>query len=151
MMTNKTQTCSICNQDFTGFGNNPSPFSGERCCDSCNGKFVIPLRIYEITKNKTSAVLFKTDGTVQSIKPKDKYFTLDELQGLVGGLIELYPRRINGHLLVCNEEGLILNLKKNQIFFAYSEIQLVGNVLVCPEEIFEKPEEEEEEDDIEQY
>lgn len=85
------------------------------------------------------------DGTVESIKPKDTYFTLEELQALVGGLIELYPRRINGHLIVCNEEGLILELAPNQIFFAYSEILLMGNVLVCPEEIFEKPEEEEDE------
>lgn len=141
----ETKTCAICQQSFSGFGHNPSPFSGERCCDSCNEKFVIPLRIYEITKNENSAILFKTDGTVETIKPKGQYFTLSELQGLVGGLIELYPRRVLGHFVVCNEEGLILNLRPNQIFFAYSEIPLVGNVLLCPEKIFEEPEEEDDE------
>jgi hypothetical protein len=45
-------TCSICRESVEktrfNFGNNPEPFpfeSGQKCCDDCNQRFVIPLRI----------------------------------------------------------------------------------------------------------
>ena len=28
--------CSICNEDFDGFGNNAEPVNDGRCCDNCN-------------------------------------------------------------------------------------------------------------------
>lgn len=140
------KVCDICNKKFEEFGNNPAPFSGNRCCNECNNKLVVPLRIYQVTKDPTSAILFQADGTVRTVKPKDKYFTLKELQTLVGGLIELYPKRIHGHYVVCNEEGLILELEVNNIFRKYSGITLVGDVLVCPVKIFEEQEEDENED-----
>jgi len=37
--------CAICGGDVTGFGNNPEPFPGERCCDDCNDRFVTPTRM----------------------------------------------------------------------------------------------------------
>ena len=37
--------CAICRVAFTGWGHNPSPFEGERCCDDCNARFVIPARL----------------------------------------------------------------------------------------------------------
>ena len=135
--------CSICKRKFEGFGNNPAPFTGERCCDECNTNYVIPLRIYSITKEQKSAVLFKEDGTVETVKPKGKYYTLEELQKLVGGLIELYPARYRDNYIVCDEEGLIKNRKINKPFKALTGIGLVGNVLLCPEAIFEEPEEDE--------
>ena len=34
--------CSICNEDFEGFGNNPNPISTTgRCCDNCNYDVII--------------------------------------------------------------------------------------------------------------
>ena len=36
--------CSICDEEFQGFGNNASPFKGV-CCDECNGMHVIPARM----------------------------------------------------------------------------------------------------------
>ncbi len=83
------EICCICKLPIDGFGNNPAPFKGNRCCDKCNQNYVIPLRIYSISKEPTSAVLFKTDGTVSTIKPKNRYFTLKELQDLVDGLIQI--------------------------------------------------------------
>lgn len=39
-------TCCICGEEFTGYGNNPSPVAEEgKCCDSCNLHFVLPARI----------------------------------------------------------------------------------------------------------
>lgn len=38
--------CCICGHDFTGDGNNPSPYKDSgTCCDICNIMFVIPERI----------------------------------------------------------------------------------------------------------
>lgn len=40
--------CCICGTEYEGIGNNPDPIpheDGERCCDICNYKFVIPIRI----------------------------------------------------------------------------------------------------------
>ena len=48
----KEAFCCICGESLNGYGNNPEPFMSAdkgRCCDSCNLKFVIPLRL-EITK-----------------------------------------------------------------------------------------------------
>lgn len=39
------KTCCICGCEFSGFGNKPDPFPGERCCDDCDNRFVIPARI----------------------------------------------------------------------------------------------------------
>jgi hypothetical protein len=100
--------CDICNKKFSGYGNNPAPLRASICCDECNLKIVMPLRFYESIKEPSNALLFKQDGTITSIKPKDAYFTLKELQALLGGLIELYPKRLHDHLIVCNEEGFLL-------------------------------------------
>ena len=135
-----TFNCLICEKKFIGNMNNSDPFIGGRCCDVCNEKFIIPLRVHEATENKKTAILFKTDGTISYIKPIDNYFTISELQLLVGGNIELYPQKIGGCLIVCNEEGLLINLPKNKLFKIYSAIALVGNILLCPEMIFERPE-----------
>lgn len=40
--------CCLCGKKFIGWGNNPWPVvveEGARCCDECNGKFVIPARL----------------------------------------------------------------------------------------------------------
>ncbi len=44
----KEHFCCICGEPLEGYGNNPEPFMDAdegQCCDACNLKFVIPLRI----------------------------------------------------------------------------------------------------------
>ena len=42
-------TCCICGDDFEGYGNNPSPYKESgKCCDACNRKFVIPVRLMQL-------------------------------------------------------------------------------------------------------
>ena len=43
-------TCSICNEDFEGFGNNAEPINNGRCCDFCNMAVVIPTRLNDVTE-----------------------------------------------------------------------------------------------------
>lgn len=88
------------------------------------------------------AVLFKEDGSVGYLSPKAKYFTLKELQAAVKGLIEIYPASYRNRLIVCNEEGIIRGFKINTTFKLITGIGLLGDVLLCPTEIFEEPEDE---------
>ena len=57
-------------------------------------------------------ILIKTNGQALKITPKSgSKFTLEELQGYVGGYIERIELR--GRFMLVNEEGKIFNLKPN--------------------------------------
>lgn len=140
-MNNKI--CSICKKPLSEYGNNPAPFHGEVCCDDCNTKYVVPLRIYQSIRDPQYALNFKEDGNLETVKPKNKYFALQELQTVVGGYIELYPFRYENKLIVCDEEGLNKHRPVNNLFSNLTSIKLVGDVLLCPTGIFEAPDEEE--------
>ena len=41
-------TCCICGEEVEGYGNNPWPYKETgTCCDACNRKFVLPMRLAE--------------------------------------------------------------------------------------------------------
>jgi hypothetical protein len=44
------KTCSICQQPYTGFGNNAQPVNDGRCCDECNWRIVTPVRIQNLMR-----------------------------------------------------------------------------------------------------
>lgn len=46
------QICSICGDEFEGWGNNAWPINDGKCCDSCNYLFVLPERIKNLQKRK---------------------------------------------------------------------------------------------------
>lgn len=37
--------CVICRRKYKGYGNNALPLIDGQCCDSCNDRLIIPLRI----------------------------------------------------------------------------------------------------------
>lgn len=39
--------CCICNKKITRYGNNAQPFAEGICCDDCNIRVIIPLRLLE--------------------------------------------------------------------------------------------------------
>ena len=45
-------TCSICDSEFEGFGNNAEPINSGRCCDDCNWSLVIPARISQLDNSE---------------------------------------------------------------------------------------------------
>lgn len=131
--------CCICGKEIVGYGNSPSPIAGNRCCDECNMKIVMPVRIFlRSLDNEKHALLIK-EHEVQVVKPKDKYFTLKELQTAVDGYIEILPSCFTTYLDVVNEEGRLKGLYFNKIAYLLFDRDYVGNVLVCPKAIFEKP------------
>ena len=86
--------------------------------------------------NAKGSVWIKTDGTRQVVKPKNgKDFKLEELQGFVGGLIELVYLN-NKRVMVVNEEGLVYDLPFNELASDCCQVAgvdtlIFGDVLVC--------------------
>jgi hypothetical protein len=80
--------------------------------------------------------IIKTDGTIVEAIPKDgKKFSLEELQGAVGGLIQLFTLR-DGRDMWCNDEGKLDGLPANLLATAmwidtYGPYDvIVGDVIV---------------------
>ena len=81
------------------------------------------------------AKLFKVDGTIQDVKPANgKSFTLEELQKMVGGLIQVVPV-FRTKLIVVDEEGRMKNYKHNVIASMLVDGQIngdiVGDMVLC--------------------
>ena len=88
-------------------------------------------------------IQIKSDGTLVKV-PSKEIPTLEDLQALVGGYIEVIPTRItrteNGPMMVVNEEGKLLGLPRNDIatFLGCSathplEDYIVGDVVLVLE------------------
>jgi hypothetical protein len=82
----------------------------------------------------------KADGTEIEVSPNGEFFSLDELQGLVGGLIEVVRvPKFDGDrtTMLVNENGLSLGLRPNEAATKlYAETHtgsalIVGNVVIC--------------------
>ena len=134
----KEKNCDICDKRFNEYVNNPSPIKADICSNECNEKIVVPLRIFQATKNANFALLIATDGTIKTVKPKEKYFNLKELQTNVEGLIEMYPTYWQDNFIVCNEEGLLKDMEYNKLAKLILGVDLVGPVLVVPRPLLEE-------------
>jgi hypothetical protein len=79
------------------------------------------------------AELYKTDGTIRLVEPKNgKCFTLEELHTLVGGYIEVVaiPPWDGSRLAVCDEEGKLKGYPLNELATRDSERRKFGDVAV---------------------
>lgn len=67
--------------------------------------------------SRPKALLYKTDFRIIEITPANGvYFTLEEMQQYVGGLIQIIPLEGEGHddrLLVVHDEGKLIDLSYN--------------------------------------
>ena len=133
--------CSICGKEIVGYGNSIYPLEGRKCCDECNMKVVMPVRIFIRSLPKRNNAMLIKENEVVLVKPDDKYFTLKELQTAVEGYIEVVPSIFRNYLDVLNEEGKLKGKYFNVITYLLLDREYVGNVLICPTKIFEKPEE----------
>jgi len=129
--------CVVCGTAIEGQGNNLSPLKGDTCCDECNMNVVIPLRVFLSGKNTKQALILGEDNKVQFIKPEGRFFTLEQLQQAVRGYIEVHPHKVQNHLILVNEEGLMNQMKPNRLASLAFDIKVVGPVLICPGELME--------------
>jgi len=133
--------CTICGKEIKGYGNSAYPVTEGKCCEDCNMKVVLPVRIFNANINSSEWAMIITPEEVKLVKPNDKYFTLKDLQEIVEGYIEVVASKYAGMLEVVNEEGLLKGLKPNKLAHHILGKNYVGNVLLTPIAIFEKPEE----------
>lgn len=76
--------------------------------------------------------LYRTTGVIETVQPHSaKSFTLDELQGFVGGNIELIPGTGRAHhpSAYCNEEGRLDGLPVNAKASEKFGMELMGDVI----------------------
>jgi hypothetical protein len=86
------------------------------------------------------AKVFKAAGEIVDVRPEDgRYFSLKELQGFVGGSIEMV-RAPAGRVMTVNEtgrlDGAAVNENATRLFVPAGSIgsviwPIVGDVLVC--------------------
>ena len=81
-------------------------------------------------------ILVTTDGEEIIVRPeKSEVFTLEELQALVGGYIEVVPQRVHpDKVYLCDEEGI---LKSKDINFSVTEtigFGVVGDIVIISHE-----------------
>ena len=77
------------------------------------------------------AEIIKTTRERIEVTPKNgKYFTLEEMQAVVGGYIEIVY--LKDKLMIVNEEGRLNRLPLNYLATKmYGKDFIVGDVLVC--------------------
>jgi hypothetical protein len=128
--------CSICHKEIKGYSNNSHPVNLGFCCGTCNDN-VVPLRLFYAGSENSHGLLMKTDGSLELVKPEKRAFTLKELQKMVDGYIEIYPTRNPKYIFLVNEEGILNDLPINRAAQTICNIQVVGNLFICPKKLFE--------------
>jgi hypothetical protein len=53
MASENVHACSICGELRSGAGNDAKPVTHGSCCDDCNEKYVIPVRLEEELRRRT--------------------------------------------------------------------------------------------------
>lgn len=72
----------------------------------------------------------KATGEVIEVTPANgKDFSMEELQGFVGGYFE-FVRVIGGLTMACNEEGVLRNLPRNGWASNIARRPIVGDVVI---------------------
>jgi uncharacterized protein DUF3846 len=88
------------------------------------------------------AKIYHEDGTVTEVVPENGTdFKLDELQKIVGGIVQLVP--LGERVLACNEEGKINNICKpnHKATLEWDRVYgkgtdyMFGNILICDDEM----------------
>lgn len=85
------------------------------------------------TTQQYKAVIFSPDGKISYQEPKGAKFSLEELQGMVGGYMEV----VGEYVVLADEEGRLKGLPLNKQAIRMFSKELVGNVVVVPREVFD--------------
>lgn len=128
--------CQICNKEIKGYDNNAWPIVEGRCCSECNEKLVVPVRLFLAGCLKDKILVLTSDDNQMYLKDVQEELSLKEAQEIVKGYIELIPIKHDKFYFIINEEGLIKNLKPNKNAKRLFRFDIVGNLIVCPKELF---------------
>lgn len=127
--------CSICEKEITHHANNAYPYKIGDCCDGCNIKHVIPLRIFLSGDVKNQVLIISTDGKISYKIIETEELTLETAQEIVGGYIEFYPFKDDNFCFTIDEEGILKQKEINHLALELFSIEVVGTLLVCPKQL----------------
>ena len=127
--------CSICNEEYDGYGNHTWPLKRKECCSKCNMNVVVPLRVYLSGVIKNQILCINTNGECV-YKVEDKEVSLDTLQELVDGYIEVYPKKDKHFYYIVNEEGILKGMEYNMLANELLGIDVLGPVVLVPKHLF---------------
>lgn len=129
-------TCDLCGRKIHGKGNNPAPFNGEICCDECNEGLVKPLRSHLKGTMPKTLLVVNPSGVLIYIDVEGEGASLKELQYLVDGYIEVYPKEDDLFVYIVDEEGLLKKREYNQPAKDLFGVDVVGPLVLCPKRLF---------------
>lgn len=87
-MKRKYKKCSICSEEFVGYGNNAYPVNEGRCCDQCNDSSVIPARLGIAINNNIETHIKRIEAAVESYSVEYLNHTHDPAFALMMSLPE---------------------------------------------------------------
>ena len=128
--------CDICHKEIKGYDCNAWPLSKGRCCQECDDKYVVPLRIFLSGAIKDQILILKAENSTFEFEAIDKELPLKKSQDIVQGYIELYPVKNPHFFFIVNEEGLLKKLKYNELAYRLFGLNVLGNMIVCPKNLF---------------
>ena len=128
--------CGLCGSKITGTGHSSAPFNRKDCCDECN-KNVVVLRQYLQGTQPNTLLAIEPNGVMIYVDTDEEKVTLEELQRLVGGYIELYPKDDDNFVFIVDEEGLLKDRQYNVLAKELFDIDVVGMLVLCHKNIFE--------------
>ena len=132
----KIEVCGICGEDIIGYGNNADPIKCGLVCDDCNIDYVIPVRVFLSGLVDDKVLLIKTNCDLDFVEIDTKN-SLKELQRLVGGLIEIYPKQDDKFFYIVDEESICKGKEYNFLAKVIFDIDIVGDLVVCVKNVIE--------------
>ncbi|MBO7085495.1 MAG: DUF3846 domain-containing protein [Bacilli bacterium] len=83
---------------------------------------------------ENKVLLLKTNCELEIVSI-DINNVLKELQKLVGGLIEVYPKEDGKYLYIVDEEGICKSKEYNMLAKLIFDINIVGDLIVCDKKL----------------
>ena len=132
----EVKICGICAKDIVGHGNNSDPINCGLVCDDCNIDYVIPLRIFMSGYLDNHILVVRADDTIDIETVRNRNL-LKQLQTIVGGRVETYPKEDDKFVFMVDEEGVIKNKEYNMLAKLIFDIDVYGDLAVCKYELID--------------
>ena len=127
--------CDLCGSKITGKGYDSAPFKRGECCDKCNENLE-ELRTYLQGANPKTLLAIEPNGVMIYVDIDKEEVSLQELQQLVGGYIEVYPKDDDNFVFIVDEEGLLKKRTFNSAAKELFDIDIVGTLVLCHKSVF---------------
>lgn len=124
----KFKICSICGEEYEGYGNNAQPVNNGQCCDECNSNVVIPFRFnysrLQLIKNERKSqvrkISLRTHRNVQLEYIEDcevltdykNHFIRNVSSENLDNAISILDKIYNRYACICGTYDYMCNINK---------------------------------------